>query len=290
MATATDRDFMPPPREVEVDVSSFDSLILQGGGCRCFFTLGFLEATGEAQLFSAVRQIATVSASAAMACAHLIGTHRGALEIFAGGVRRNPKNFYLSRLLRGERPTPHYDMYRAALIEAIPDDSFARIRDSEIKLRILVSHSRGTSRAMATMLGALSILTQSRPPGLDYNVIEAHALTNRLALVDAVLASSAFPPFTPLPELHGRPIIDGGAIEPIPLSALDRNVSQRPLIILTRPRPVRPLPPGMQYVAPPVDLNLSIWQYADEPGLRRVYEMGRRCGEAFVKNRRVKIS
>lgn len=290
MATATNGPQAPPPREVEVDAAGFDSLILQGGGCRCFFTLGFLEATGQAKPFSEVRQIATVSASAAMACAHLIGSHRDSLEIFASGVRRNPKNFYLSRLLRGQRPTPHYDMYRAALIEAIPDDSFARIRDSQVKLRILVSHARGTSRAVATLLGALSILAQRRPPGLDYNVIEAHGLPDRLALVDAVLASSAFPPFTPLPALHGRPIIDGGAIEPIPLSALDRTTAKRPLILLTRPRPVRPLPPGMLYLAPPVDLNLAIWQYADEPSLRRVFEIGRRCGEAFLKHGRVKVS
>jgi predicted acylesterase/phospholipase RssA len=278
----------PPEREVEA--GTFDSLILQGGGCRCFFTLGFLEVATQAGAFPEVRQIATVSASAAMACAHLIDGHRSALEIFAAGVRKNPKNFYVSRLLRGERPTPHYDMYRAALIEAIPDVHFARIRDSAIRLRILVSHSRGTSRTVATLLGALSILTQQRPPGLDYNVIDAQTLPDRLALVDAVLASSAFPPFTPLPELHGRPIIDGGAIEPIPLSALDRKTAQRPLILLTRPRPVRPLPPGLHYVAPPVDLNLAIWQYADEPGLRRVYEMGLRCGEAFLKHRRVKLS
>lgn len=290
MATATNGPKAPHGREVEVDARGFDSLILQGGGCRCFFTLGFLEATAQAKLFSEVRQIATVSASAAMACAHLIDSHRPALEIFASSVRRNPKNFYLSRLLRGQRPTPHYDMYRAALIEAIPEDSFARIRDSAIKLRILVSHSRGSSRTVATMLGALSILTQSRPPGLDYNVIEAHALRDRLALVEAVLASSAFPPFTPLPELHGRPIIDGGAIEPIPLSALDRKAAQRPLILLTRPRPVRPLPPGLHYLAPPVDLNLAIWQYADEPSLRRVYEIGRRVGETFLRHGRVKVS
>ena len=274
----------------EVEAEPFDSLILQGGGCRCFFTLGFLEAAGDTPALQTVRQIATVSASAAMACAHLIGVHRDALEIFASRVRRNPKNFYLSRLLRGERPTPHYAMYRDALLEAIHDLGFSRIRDSGTRLRILVSHAQNPSPILATMLGAMSILLQKRPPGLDFDVIEAQALGTRHELIDAVLASSAFPPFTPLPARHGRPIIDGGAIEPIPLSALDRMTARKPLILLTRPHPVRPLPPGMHFIAPPVDLNLAIWQYADEAGLRRVYELGLRMGEAFLRTNHVKLS
>ena len=274
----------------EVEAPRFDSLILQGGGCRCFFTLGFLEAASDAPALSEVRQIATVSASAAMACAHLIGRRREALEVFSSLVRNNPKNFYWSRLLRGERPTPHYAMYRAALIDAIPDEMFPRIRESAIRLRILVSHARAPSRTMATVLGALSILFQTRPPGLDSDVIEAQGLPSKLELVDAVLASSAFPPFTPLPERHGRPIIDGGAIEPIPLSALDTQAAKQPLILLTRPLPVRPLPHGTHFIAPPIDLNMAIWQYADEAGIRRVYELGLRCGEAFLKRGRVKLS
>ncbi len=273
----------------EVEAERFDALILQGGGCRCFFTLGFLEAAGQAAAFAEVSQIATVSASAAMGCAHLLGTHRAAFELFAAYVRKNPKNFYLSRLLRGERPMPHYAMYRSALLDAIPAAHFGRIKEHPTRLRILVSHLLGQSWVLATFLGALSILRAQRPPGLVAEVIEAQALPNNVELVDAVLASSAFPPFTPLPRRHGRPIIDGGAIEPIPFSAVDTQAARRPLVLLTRPYPVRPLPAGTRFVGPPTDLNLAIWQYADEPGLRRVYEMGLRRGEQFLRTNRVMV-
>lgn len=281
-----------PFQSREVEAEPFDSLILQGGGCRAFFTLGFLEAAGGSLLLAGVRQLATVSASAAMACAHLLGAHRESMELFAGHVKRNPKNFYLSRLLRGEWPMPHYAMYRKALLEAIPETHFPRIKDHPVRLRILISRAEQPSWAMAVGLGALSILTQERPPGLHVEVIDASELPSSLELIEAVLASSAFPPFTPLPRRGRQPLIDGGAIEPIPMAALDRNAGAvgRSLVILTRPTPVRPMPPGTLFVAPDGDPNLPIWDYADEPGLRRVYEMGLRSGERFLKSGKVRQS
>lgn len=279
-----------PFQSREVTAEPFDSLILQGGGCRAFFTLGFLEAAGESALLAGVRQIATVSASAAMACAHLLGAHRASMELFAGHVKRNPKNFYLSRLLRGEWPMPHYAMYRRALLEAIPEAHFSRIKGHATRLRILISRAELTSWAVAVGLGALSILTQERPPGLHPEVVDAAELPSSLELIEAVLASSAFPPFTPLPRRGEQPLIDGGAIEPIPMAALDPAVAGRSLVILTRPTPVRPMPPGTLFVAPDSDPNLSIWDYADEPGLRRVYEMGLRSGERFLKSGKVRQS
>ena len=230
-----------------------------------------------------VSKACAASCTAAMACAHLLGAHRESMELFAGHVKRNPKNFYLSRLLRGEWPMPHYAMYRKALLEAIPETHFPRIKDHPVRLRILISRAEQPSWAMAVGLGALSILTQERPPGLHVEVIDASELPSSLELIEAVLASSAFPPFTPLPRRGRQPLIDGGAIEPIPMAALDRNAGAvgRSLVILTRPTPVRPMPPGTLFVAPDGDPNLPIWDYADEPGLRRVYEM---CGSGIDRS------
>ena len=49
--------------------------------------------------------------------------------------------------------------------------------------------------------------------------------------------------------------------------------------------PSRPAADG-----PEVPDRLLIWQYADEPSLHRVYDMGRRCAEAFLKHGRVRLS
>lgn len=256
----------------------YDGLVLQGGGSKCFFTLGFLEAAGPA--LAGVREVAAVSAATAMACAHVAGMHRLALDVFAERVRRNPRNFYPLRVLRGRWPTPHHEMYRGALEEILDEARFQRLRAGPPALRFLLGVGPGRSRAVAVGLAAAAVFRGRTPRWLGTRVVEVEALQRPAELVGAVLASSAFPLFTPLPRHGGSVIIDGGAAEPVPLSAL--RAARRPLLVLTRPRPVRPLPPGLDYVAPPAPLGLSTWEYSDEPGLRRVYEVGLRAGERFA--------
>lgn len=272
-------------QSTRVDPSGYDALVLQGGGCRCFFTLGFLQAAAPA--LSGVKQIAAVSASTAMACAHLLGNHREALEIFADRVRENRGNFHIGRLLRGQNPMPHYDMYRDALLQALAGEGFARIKSHPTRLRLAVSRVPSQSVAVAIGLGALFVLRQQTPPFLHMTVIEARDLDSAPALADAVLASSAFPPFTPMPRRDDHLLIDGGAVAPVPHRALDPRSAHQPLFVLTRPHPRWPMPHGSHYVAPETDLEVSTWDYANEARLRRVYEAGLRVGEQFLRAPRV---
>jgi predicted acylesterase/phospholipase RssA len=275
--------WLTPRASQRVQPEVYDALVLQGGGCRCFFTLGFLEAAGDT--LTGVRQIAAVSASTAMACAHLIGKHRQALETFASRVRQNRRNFHVDRLLRGENPMPHHSMYRDALLEAFAGEAFAQLLAQPIRLRLATSRVPGRSLAVAMGLGVLFLLRRQPPPLLQVHVIEAHDLTSREDLADAVLASSAFPPFTPVPQRHDHQLIDGGAVAPVPHQALDG--ARQPLFILTRPQPLWPMPAGAHYIAPETDLGVSTWDYSDEALLRRVYEAGLRSGEHFRRAPRV---
>ncbi|MBL9003990.1 MAG: patatin-like phospholipase family protein [Myxococcales bacterium] len=286
---------MPRPRSepawqvarssLRVQPDHYDALVLQGGGCRCFFTLGFLETAGSA--LSGLRQIAAVSAATAMACAHLIDSHRHALGIFARLVRQNRRNFHVEKLLRGENPMPHYGLYRQALLEAFSDEAFARLRAAPTRLRVVVSRVPSRSLAVAVGLGAWFVWRKQPPPLLQVNVIEAHELTSAHELADAVLASSAFPPFTPVPRRADHLLIDGGAVAPVPHQALDPEQAQRPLFILTRPEPVWPMPAGSHYIAPETELDVATWDYSSESALRRVYEAGLRQGEHFIRAPRV---
>ena len=277
--------WLPARSSVRVDPQGYDALVLQGGGCRCFFTLGFLQAAGPT--LTGLRQIAAVSAATAMACAHLIDGHAHAFATFARLVRQNRRNFHIDKLLRGEHPMPHYAMYRQALLEAFSDASFARLRASPIRLRLAVSRVPSRSLSLAMGLGVLFIVRKQAPPLLQMNVIEARDLQTPVALADAVLASSAFPPFTPVPRRDDHLLIDGGAVAPVPHQALDAAQGQRPLFILTRPEPVWPMPPGSHYIAPETDLGVATWDYSNEAQIRRVYEAGLRSGEHFCRTPRV---
>ncbi len=264
-----------------------DALVLQGGGGRCFFTLGFLEEA--ATRLQGVRQVAAVSASCAMAVAHLLGEHRSAMERFALLVSKNPRNFYPLRLLVGRRPMPHHDIYHGVLMDTICPKRFERLRTGPVRLRLLLGTGPGRSRALAVGLAVLAVV-RGQTRFLGSQVIDVGTLSRREDLVDAILASSAFPPFTrvPMDPQRGVAIIDGGAVEPVPLSALCQERPVRsPLIILTRPSPPRPLPPAWlrlaTVIAPLRPLSISTWDYADQGAVRRVYDEGRRAGERFLR-------
>jgi hypothetical protein len=237
-----------------------------------------------------VRQVAAVSASSAMACAHLAGGHREALALFAARVRTNRRNFYLDRLLRGERPTPHLEMYSGAMQDFLTPERFARIRDHQQRLRIVVAKGPSRSKLLITGLAALTVLRPRPAPLLRPHVLCAAQMQEPSELVFAVLASSAFPPFTPVPKLPGSElsIIDGGAVAPVPVAAL--HAAARPLVLLTRPVPRLPLPAGLPLVGPAEPLPLRTWEYNNEPGLYHVYERGQRDGEQFLRTGAVRRS
>ena len=95
---------------------------------------------------------------------------------------------------------PHHAMYREALLEAFAGDAFVRFEAQPTRLRLATSRVPARSLAVAMGLGVLFLLRRQPPPLLSVHVIEAHALSDGEALADAVLASSAFPPFTPVPR------------------------------------------------------------------------------------------
>lgn len=269
------------------ELSDYDALVLQGGGARCFYTLGFLQVVGPA--LTGVRQVVSVSASAAMACAHLAGGHREALALFSALVRKNRSNFDLRRVLRGQRPTPHLEMYQGAMAEFLTPERFARIRDHEQRLRIVVAKGPSRSKLLVVGLAAVTVLRPRPAPLLRPHALCVETMRDAGELVSAVLASSAFPPFTPVPALpDGVAIIDGGAVAPIPVAALAG--ARRPLVILTRPRPRLPLPAGLPLVGPQESLPLRTWEYTDEPGLHHVYALGQRDGATFLRTRAVRFS
>jgi hypothetical protein len=87
---------------------------------------------------------------------------------------------------------------------------------------------------------------------------------------------------------NGIPIIDGGAVSPVPVNGLAG--AKRPLVLLTRPTPRLPIPHGFPLVGPRDPLPMQTWEYTNEPGLRVVYDAGRRDGEAFLRTGAVRIS
>ncbi len=101
-------------------------------------------------------------------------------------------------------------------------------------------------------------------------------------LADLVLASSCTPPFTPWYSLHGRPVLDGGLSESVPLGGLPQRQGKT-LVLLTAKATALNRSPGIVYAEPSQDLRISSWDYTDAGKIDYLYALGKKDGSSFLK-------
>ena len=257
-----------PPRDV--------GLTLAGGGNRAFLQLGILEHWWE-RLGPRVASVATCSAGASMAISFLSGR---APETHAYWLRRRAavtRNFEWHRLLRGERPTPHFPIYRDTTLFSLANGGFERIVSLPHPVWILVAevpYNAPVGLAVAAGFGAYSLEKwldigrlhpgSGRRLGFRPLLVDARECATAEELTDLVLASSATPPFLPVPLIRGRRVVDGGMVDNAPAFAAEQDPAvRRSLILLTRWYP--PHRVGMRghrwYLAPSRPVPISRWEY-----------------------------
>lgn len=260
----------------------YDALVLQGGGARCLFGLGFLSEAAPA--LEGLGQIAAVSAGAAVACAHLGGAHKEALELMITSARRfaQPGRSALVRILSGERPTGHYDAYRGFVEALIDPVRFRRIREHGTRLRFVLTRCQGLARfrPVAAVVALVAASRRMTPRSFVPQIIEAAQCQSREELIEAILASSAVPLLTPLPVRDGCATVDGGLIEPLAIGALVGSC--RPLAILSQPQLIRPLSRPLPLLAP-ATRTLSPWSMTDEQGMRALYAEGQQAARQLLR-------
>ena len=99
-------------------------------------------------------------------------------------------------------------------------------------------------------------------------------------LADLVLASSCTPPYTPFYSLYGRPVLDGGLTESVPLSGLPEEQGST-LALLTDKAAAMDRVPGVRYAEPSEDLRINSWAYEAER-IDYLYELGQKDGRSYL--------
>jgi predicted acylesterase/phospholipase RssA len=100
-------------------------------------------------------------------------------------------------------------------------------------------------------------------------------------LANLVLASSCTPPITPWYSIGGRPALDGGLVESIPLSGIPMRQA-RTLVLLTGARADLPTLEQTVFVSPASDAGIASWNYTDAGAIDRLYDRGARDAEMFI--------
>ena len=153
------------------------------------------------------------------------------MDYYAHALRDNTQNAYWGNLLRGQSVFPHYRIYRQALLD-IFGDQFSTLQTAP-EIRIGVSHLPrwlGARSAVAAGLIAYNIEkyvrktlhpTLGQTLGFHPEFVKAQECATVEDLADLILQSSSTPPFTPVLRRNGRPVLDGGMVDNVPVSALD---------------------------------------------------------------------
>ena len=252
------------------------AITFAGGGNRAFYQYGLMLHWWD-RLAPRVAALSTCSAGACVAVMLLTGRRALAREEFLTRTAGITRNFDLRRLLRGERPAPHGDVYRAILMRMLEDGGVERVRAQPFPIFVLASAFPAwwpSSLAAAIGISAYQLEkalnqrvlhpTFGKRIGFSPAVYDARDCSSAAELADLVLASSSTPPFTPVGRYRGRALLDGGMIDNAPAFVGDSaDGVRRNLILMTRPYEAGLL--GRRgsrlYVAPTGPVPVGRWDY-----------------------------
>ena len=274
---------------------SFDAVGLAGGGNRCYWQSGFLKAYSEHHPLNP-RFYVAVSASAYHGAMHLAGVgDRVRASAFAFAEKGHPGVDWRA-LRRRESPLVVGALFRQLLADAFGEQELATLKKAPpmlIQLSGLPDWMPGSLGALGS-IGAYQIeklLTDGThsKAGLRMKLrptwISTHNIDYPGELVDALMATSAVPPFMPVGRVRGRAYLDGGLVDNPPLMKLGEVESKgwKTLLLTTRFGRKPPSAPNRVVVGPSEDIPVSKFSVGDAHGIRHAYEVGLRDGLAFAR-------
>jgi len=273
--------------------TDWHTAVFAGGGCRCFWQLGFWQ-TAAPQLGLRPRKVGAVSAGAAMACAILADKIEAVVADFKARAARNERNFYPQNLLHGERPFPHESIYRDAILTVLDRAALERLHRGP-EIGVIVTRPPRWAVAGASLPLALTarVLDRSsgdrlhtrwgRRFGFEPEVVPVQSCRTPEEVAELILHSSCTPPALPWYQRDRRKVLDGCIAEDPPLGVAAPE--GRTLVFLTRHFPPERLPriPGRTYVAPSEPIKILAWDYTQPQAIQRTYDLGRRDGERFAR-------
>lgn len=271
----------------------FEAVVFAGGGCRCFWQVGFWEVAAPA-LGLRPRVCGAVSAGAAMACMLFAEAVREGLAYFTARVAANRRNIYPLNALARQPVFPHPQIYRDTILATLDSARLTRLHAGP-DIRVLVALvPRWLGPRSGFLLGLLAyqaerLLMQPGPhgalgrrAGFEPEIGSVRDCRTAEEVADLIMHSSCTPPITPVYRRRARPVLDGGLIDSAPIETVP--ASSPTLILLTRPYPPASIPriDGRVYVQPSEPVPIDKWDYTSPERVQATYDLGRRDGERFV--------
>lgn len=274
----------------------FEQVVFAGGGHRCWWQAGFWDLVAPA-IELKPRVIAGVSAGAATACLLYANQSREALRYYRDTLPKAGRNAYWGHLVQpGKKVFPHSAIYRTALKQLLGGEHYKQLMWTAPEIRVQFARLPrwlGPRSAVALGMSAYNLEKHMFRPlhprwgkaiGFRSEVVRVQDCVDEDDLISLIIASSCTPPFTPIEYRNGRPTLDGGLVDNIPVDAVDEHGGH--VLVLTTRRYPKHAPvfmrDGRVYVQPSEKPPTSSWDYSSPRGYELTYELGLRDGEAFL--------
>ncbi|ULH27077.1 patatin-like phospholipase family protein [Leptospira weilii] len=270
---------------------------IAGGGCKAFYGLGFGHEMKSWGL--KFREVSGVSAGAAMVLCLICGDEEECVSFFENIVRKNPANFYLSRLFKGERVFPHEEMYRKTIrfgmdfqkivksgikvfihtLKAIPKEDSLRNKFRLARLiaetaKAFLEDERDKKRGLNT--GRMQRIL--RKWNMKEVLFTEKDFDDEKAVEQIILNSSSVPPVVSVQSHGNEYYFDGGLTNNLLLEVFPPD--KKTIGVYYEPTTIVGKDPKLLercYLQTPSEpLPITSFDYTDPNGVRRAYELGKR--------------
>ncbi|MWD28278.1 patatin-like phospholipase family protein [Aquicoccus sp. SCR17] len=264
-----------------------DQIVFSGGGLRCFWQGGFLEAVRERYDLAPAR-VTGVSGGALSGAAFLAGRERALLDEMCDAFASQDRNIDLFD--RSSGISPHQEIY-SDVVRRVLDEAATKRVAAGPQFQILVAHPpeplpKLTGSAM-TLAYESELHLKGSPhfdwaekAGLEAELIDANAAAAEGVLAELVCAAAVIPPVFEPRLWNGRPVVDGGMADQAPLPEPDEGFTW---MLLTREYKQLPDHPGRLHVYPSEETPADKIDFTDPGKLRDTWEQGYQDGRDWIR-------
>ena len=242
----------------------FEQLVFSGGGLRCFWHGGFLEAVCETHRLTPSR-VTGSSGGALSAATFIAGIERRVFEGMTQAMAREDGNLTVEDLANdNDGRIAHQRIYDEVLEEVFDAPAIARIvAGPAFQISVSTPGDSSVPTLKALVGGAIYQLEQLASPtprprlaslsGMEQRLIDARAAAREGLLPKLIRMAATVPPAFRPDTWEGEWIYDGGMVDKAPLPDPDRG---RTLVLLTKRFHALPDDAGgrITYVEPSEDI------------------------------------
>lgn len=270
---------------------NYQQLVFSGGGTRCFWHGGFLEAARE-PLGLEPERITGVSGGALSAACFIGDCGQELLENMGEAFADVDSNVDLDGDEPGDGLTPHQSVYCQVVEKTLHDEIEKRVAEGP-QFQVLLAYPPVKKHPKASTLPLslaywLDLRVRSTPElkftkwaGLEQELVDGREAARQGKLVDLICNAAVIPPVFNLQGWNGRKVVDGGLACKAPLPTPDEGTT---LILLTRRYRNLPEDNRRVYVEVSKETPADKLDFTDREAIEATWEMGRRDGQKFLNS------